>query len=257
MKISTSIICMLAMSSIVLADGAFVTKIVRVRGNARELSNLGCVATMSCNPSEPLRAVVLNGTEAKVAQAEQNIKELDALAATVDPVAKKNIETTVYVISGSAEAMEGVQEVSGEALTPVLRQLRAIFPYSHYQLLGSMMLRSAEDTGGSSAGLMNTMSWPGFNHPLSYTITYKQVKGISDPSGYIHLFDFRFTAAIPNVSRPRGKDANVQISGFSTSDVRIGADLDVREGQKVVVGKANVSDSDTCFFIVVSARLVP
>ena len=108
------------------------TKVVRVRGDANDLANLACRGFgLVCTPSQALRAVVLSGKPTEVALVEGTIKKLDGFNTEAADHTFKNVETTVYVIAGSDEPIPGTHDVSGEVLTPVVKQLRAIFPYSH------------------------------------------------------------------------------------------------------------------------------
>lgn len=224
-----------------------VVKIVRVHGNAQSIGSLAASwSGIHYQVSDALKAIVLTGKPADVARVERTIQELDALNATTPPAAatERNMETTVYVISGSAELISGVQEITGEALAPVVKQLRAIFPYNHYQLLSTMLIRSAQNAKASTEGIMTTAqsnSAPG--RPSAYKISYDSARTSGDLSPSIHLAAFRFETSV------------VIASQFQ--QVAIQTDVDLHEGQKVVVGRANVGNSDACIFLVLSARLVP
>lgn len=261
MKTKFGLLCIFA-AQIAFGQGStpqIVAKIVTVaRGDPQELANLGCVGQMVCEPSRSLKAVVLKGTPEKVAQAEQNIKQLDALTISSESGFQKNVELTIYAIAGSTTPVEGMADVNGEALNPAIKQLRAVFPYSHYQLLSTMLLRSSSDSGAHSSGLMTGFSTSAdFNRPSRYVAEYDRASTTSANS--VHIKAFRFLASVPTPTAPIPKDkpntyATIQ---YIENAVEISSSLDLREGQKVVIGKANVSGSDTCLFIVVSARIVP
>ena len=241
-----------------------VVKVVRVRGNAINLTKLACGGgRVSCVPSQELRAIVLRGREEDVSGTEETIQKLDGFSSGTSGGPPKNVETIVYVIAGSAEPIPGTQDVSGEALTPVVKQLRAIFPYNHYQLLSTMLLRSSEGSKAYASGLMKSVSnVPDYAQPSEYKIEYGKATVSNDSSTAIKLEFFSFKAKVwvasggfkPNTT---DKAATYTTRQVMNSDVGIQADIDLREGQKVVVGKVNVADSNTCFFIVLSARLVP
>ncbi len=241
-----------------------VVKVVRVRGDANELARLACNNSgIGCTPSQALRAVVVRGRPADVARTEETIQKLDGFNAGPSGGPTKNVETTVYVIAGSAEPIPGTQDVSGEALTPVVKQLRAIFPYNHYQLLSTMLLRSSEGSKAYASGLMKSVSTvPDYSQPALYKLQYERATLSNDSGASIKLYNFSFTANVPVVSgtlksTSTGKPAPYSTTQFSLTNIGINSDVDLREGQKVVVGKVNVGDSNTCFFIVLSARLVP
>lgn len=222
-------------------------KIVRVHGNALAIGSLAASwSGIHYQVSDALKAIVLTGKSADVAKVERTIEELDALNAITPAAAasERNMETTVYVISGGAEPISGVQDITGEALAPVVKQLRAIFPYNHYQLLSTMLIRSAQNAKASSEGMMTTaQSNSAPARPSIYKIGYDSAKTSGEPSA-IHLSGFYF-------------DSRFSLATGEQRNVAIQTDVDLHEGQKVIVGKANVGNSDACIFLVLSARLVP
>lgn len=219
-------------------------KIVRVHGNAQVIGRLltgTYVSGTQYTVSDELKAIVLTGKPVNVARVEHVIQELDTLNA-VTPAAstERNIETTVYVISGAAESITGVQDGVGEALAPVVKQLRAIFPYNHYQLLSTMLIRSAQQAKTFTEGMMTSLpsDVASAKQSAHYAISY-DAAGLHGSPPSIQLAGFRFE------------------SNGEHWQVSIRTDIDLHEGQKVIVGKANVGNSDTCIFLVLSARLVP
>ena len=276
MKISTVVLTLLfnsfafcqANTDTKAAQPEQIVKVVRVRGNADKLGSLACASfAISCRPSRELRALVLRGSLGDVARVEQTIHKLDSLDSEAAGSALKNVETTVYVIAGSAEPIPETQDVSGEALTPVVKQLRAIFPYDHYQLLSTMLLRSSEGSRAETSGLMKGVTeLPDSAQPPNYKVGYANAIISNSPSQSIQLKAFEFSAGIPFVTgslksksadSSRSADVPYATTQFRVITIGTQADVDLREGQKVVVGKVNVGDSNTCFFIVLSARLVP
>ena len=247
-------------------EDPFVTKVVRVHGDAVRLRELACSGSgvSNCEASEPLRAIVVNGHSTAVTKVEQTIRELDALSpSSSSTISNKNVELTTYVIGGSTQPFVGAKEVSGETLAPVIKQLRAVFPYSHYQLLSTMVMRSALNGKAESSGLMGVQLNPDFARPSMYKISYDsaQLSGASPDT--MHLASFRFSMKLPYVNTPLNtvttKSGSIPYANTSWSmmDLGLQTDVDLREGQKVVVGKTNVSDSDSCIFLVLVARLVP
>lgn len=131
-----------------------------------------------------------------------------------------------------------------EGMMSVVKQLRAIFPYKNYQLLSSMLLRSSEHAGATNRGNLKGLAYAGSNPmPGEYSIKYDEAT-VSSEQGkpVIHLQKFRFDASVPVSNRP-----------FS---IGVGTDIDLPEGQKTVVGKANLETGDSALFVVLTARLV-
>ena len=244
-------------------EDPYVTKVVRVHGDADKLRILACNgAEVNCQASAPLRAIVVKGRSRYVAQVEQTLQELDSISpSSASSSSDKNVELTTYVIGGSTEPFLGAQDITGETLAPVVKQLHAIFPYSHYQLLSTLVMRSALGERAESTGMMGVRSTPDLSVPTSYQISFNSAKVSDAGSGQIHLAKFQFNVRVPYVSGSIRASVPGEIpraqTQFQEINVGLQTDIDLREGQKVVVGKTNVSDSDSCFFLVLVAKLVP
>jgi hypothetical protein len=231
---------------------ADVTKIVRIKyGVAQKITDL--VA-----PGIPVRftadnysnVIVLKGNPKAVASAEQTIRELDVPGAETTSRKSKDVELVIYAISGSDKTELPSGSQPPEIIAPVIRQLRAAFPYKSYQLLSSMLLRSSEGASAGSRGNLAGLGMP--SYPSQYLIEYKEAN-VSTGEGRlaIHLRSFKFETS---VAVPAGTLPNTP--QFQTMSINIQTDVDLREGQKVVVGKANVGSSDLALFVVLTARLV-
>ncbi len=240
-----------------------VTKVIRVHGNPEAVRNIACYnqKNVSCAASNSIDAVVVKGPSNEVINIEQTIRELDSLSPTsAGAGVSKSVELTIYVVGGSEKGFVGAQDARGQALAPVLTQLRAAFPYSHYQLLATMIMRSCLNKQSTSSGVMGIQSDPALSMPSFYVISFDSAK-VSDRNS-VNLTKFRFDLNTPIVEKKimTGSDKN-QLAGMGSSyrmaDITIETDVDLREGQKVVVGKTNISDSDSCIFLVLSAKLVP
>lgn len=260
MKIKLSVICALACSVALFAQEPNVSKIVRVRGNPNEIAELVGDRSVSRRPSKSLQAIVLIGKQADVARVEKTIEDLDSL--TPPSVSTQNVELFVYVVGGANQPFIAAQEVGGPILSPVVKQLKATFPYAHYQLLSTMIMRSALNGSSESSGLMGIRQNPAFIRPTVYDLGYNSAKLSNDATGLLHLNTFRFHLKVPiatqNLSNISDKAAApYQSINYQEYDLGIQTDVDLREGQKVVVGKTNIADSDSCIFLVLSAKLVP
>ena len=226
-----------------------ITKIVRVH-NARpeklaELVIGGMPVIIRAN--DALKAIVIRGKPSDVAALEKTIRELDSASTTA---ASRNVELMVYLLSGSNSppAPAGAAE-KVPALAPVVKQLRAIFPYNDYQLVSTMLLRSGEGTKTSTNGLLK--SFQNGAYPSTYAIQYDSATvSPEEANPSIHLEKFQFNTRI---SISAGTPPATQ---FQTFSIGIQTDVDLREGQKVVVGKSNIESSDSALFVVLTARLV-
>ncbi len=86
--------------------------------------------------------------------------------------------------------------------------------------------------------------------PGSYKIEYDSASLSGGSVPVIHLKKLHFSARIPYVS------GSIALSQTSMRDVGVETDVDLRDGQKVVVGTSNIEPAGTTLFIVVTARLL-
>jgi hypothetical protein len=242
MKKAALIACLALLPGLAFSD-TWVTKVIRVHfTKAQSIAALVSPGSnVGVRGDNTLQVIVLRGEPAAVASVEQTIHELDVPSATP---ASKDIEVIVSVIGGSSGPDLPAGQEMPEGMAPVVKQLRAIFPYKNYQLLSSMLLRSREgakvENKGNMKGFANAGSTP---IPGEYSVDYVD-SSVSSEQGkpVIHLQGFQFSTDIrtPN---------HLSVVGVST-------DVDLLEGQRTVVGKANVESSDSALFIVLTARLV-
>jgi hypothetical protein len=226
---------------------AAVTKVVRVRyAKANSIAALltgGIPVTV--NHDDILQVIVLKGQPEAVASAEQTIRELDVPSNVLTP---KDIEVIVSVIGASnGSDLPSGQEMP-EGMAPVVKQLRAIFPYKNYQPLSSMLLRSKEGTKAQNSGVMKSLAGAAESN---YFVLYDGAN-VSSEAGkpVIHLQNFRFHTRLETHSVSPGTTQT------RSSNIDIATDTDLREGQKTVVGKADTGSNDSALFVVLTARLV-
>lgn len=231
---------------------ASVTKVIRIRyGIAQKIADLVAPGIpVRFNADNGSNVIVLKGNPNDIASAEQTIRELDMPGVGSASYRSKNIELIVSVIGGSdkTEPLPGGQ--LSEAMESVVKQLRTFFPYKNYQILSSMLMRSSEGAKTESKGVMKNLSnFGNSSYPSGYTVLYAEAN-ISPAEGRptIHLRDFMFST---NVPIPVGNTTQ-----FQSTNVEIRADIDLREGQKIVAGKANIDSSDLALFVVLTARIV-
>lgn len=88
--------------------------------------------------------------------------------------------------------------------------------------------------------------------PTLYRFAFGSASITSDNSvgRMIRIDNLRLGAKVPVKSGPAG------VSNFSTIDTGINTNIDVREGQKIVVGKATIDGSNNALFLVLTAKVV-
>jgi len=84
--------------------------------------------------------------------------------------------------------------------------------------------------------------------------SYQAASLSSDEKGRtIRLDDLRFTARI--VVKKKQEEPSAVI-GYESIEAGFGTNVDVREGQKVVVGKAAVGGTNTALILVITAKIL-
>ena len=187
-------------------------------------------------------AITASGSKETVAAIGEAIKKLD-----VPPPPTKNIDLTFQMLAASKK---GTSDAAlPDELAGVAKQLRQIFGYTNVELLETALIRTRD--GSPTTDVSGTI--PMFETGLpGITSTYELVVGnaqaIANGDGVrIRIDDLSFTLHFPYKTGP--ENFGSRQAGFSTS-------IDVREGQKAVVGKANVEGGTRDFILVVTARVV-
>ncbi|MEZ5357060.1 MAG: hypothetical protein R2762_30840 [Bryobacteraceae bacterium] len=186
--------------------------------------------------SNQLNTIGLKGTQETIAMLEEMIRKLDQ-----PPPAKRNIEITAFMILGTEEKGSDLPQ----SLAGVAAQLRQIFSFSGYKLIETMLIRGSEGDGGETSGIMPVAGEPAAK-PM-YQFRYQQCTITGDGAERrFHLKDVRFGGRVPI---PNDK-------GFTYIDTGVNTTIDVREGQKAVIGKASLGPGRESLFLVLSARVV-
>ena len=190
-----------------------------------------------------LEHLILSGPKDAVAGFEEIIKQLDVAA-----VAKKNIETTVYMVVASAQASNGA--AMPPELEPVVKQLKGVFNYKSFHLLDSFVLRSRDTEKASTNGFLTPFDTTlPVGTKISYQFQYNRVSLDGNEANRV----IRYDGLKLNVRVPIAGLGNQ----FSYMDAAISTDVDVPEGKKVVVGKTSaIEGADSALILVISAKVV-
>jgi hypothetical protein len=176
-------------------------------------------------------SAIVRGQPDLVARAEAAIKAID--------VPKINVEYMVQLLQGSPQEVAGAQIPTD--LESTVRQLRSAFAYKGYKVLETQVLRARGD--GRQIEMNGTL--PGST--TSYSLQFQPTAKAGTAPRLVELRSLRLGLQFP-YSTPDGKGA----SAFAG----INADLDLREGQKTVIGKANLRGSEDAIFLVITPKVV-
>ena len=134
--------------------------------------------------------------------------------------------------------------------------LKAAFVYQGYRVIDMLFVRSREGSYGVASGVMpRPDSTAGTSSPQNagamsfFQVDFRSTSLSAEPKGTIvHIDQLKINGRIPTGGDGKG--------GIAYSNAGVEADVDVREGQKVVVGKANVDGKDGAIFMIVTAKVV-
>ena len=186
-----------------------------------------------------LRVLAVDGSVSAVAAIEEAIKRLD-----VPSSAEKNLELTFHVLMAGQQAPAENTAVPAD-LEGVLRNLRALFPYKHYGLSETVFVRvrpdMRADTSGNIAPFRSQPDMPKVMYSL-HCMPHLQ----PGEKPVVRLEELKFHMRYPYKSG----------GGYQFNDISISTQIDVREGQKVVVGKAAIDGGEGAIILVVTAKVV-
>jgi hypothetical protein len=204
-------------------------------GIARLLNNAG----LPVAGDNGLGAIVVRSTPDKIEQVERIVKQLDAEPQPQAQTELTNCDLIIYVLGGTKTSF-GEGQLS-QGLLPVVKQLKAVFPYQSYRLLETLSQRSRVGASTNLAGILRPFEGSNSNFPSKYTLTYT-LAGISKDRG-------QWIAQINNFSFGVDSQFRVDNSSFSR-DVGIKSSFNVKSGQKVVIGNASVTGDESVFLVV-------
>jgi len=215
-----------------------------VHGDIHEIRNAIEHFGFATAPPIAGNSIVLYGRKDQVDAAVEAIKRLD-----VPPAPVPDIEVTAYLITASMGPNTESAPPLPDGLNAVVTQLKDLFHYRGYRLLDSAVVRSRNGSSGQVEGATSAPDSSVRNKTI-YSFGFDRAILSGDKNRVIHLEHLRLDLKSPFVLGPSAQ--NIQ---YASSNIR--TDVDIREGQKVVVGKASTaSGGDGALILVLSAKVV-
>jgi hypothetical protein len=216
-----------------IANGKAITKAVTLQHtdsvDSRVLDDIGLVVKRSG------ATWVITGTPERVATAEAILKQLDVPPTPplrLMPAPRKSIQLTAYLIIASRNEVPG-SPLPKDLESPV-NQVASVFPYKSFSLLDSIELRLLNGTNGAEVKGMLPQG-PAYPHGGAYTLSVNRTDLVEEtPANLIRISNL----------------------GVVVNNVKVQTDVDMRENQKVVVGKANIDDSANALIVILTAKVV-
>lgn len=215
----------------------FVIKNVRVGPLAEVLAVFPATITFSrFGPGTRLgvsAALGVSAPPAVMAAIEETIKRLD-----VPVPSPRNIELTGEILEALPAPAEPTSLPS--ELQGVVAQLKRTFSFAAYRLADTLFVRVREEEGLATDGT-SANDFTGLGR-LNYSLNVRTAFFTATADGVVvHLDGMRFMATNPKLGR-----GMVGVSG----------DVDIREGQRVVVGNSGLGTSGNAIILVLSAKVV-
>jgi hypothetical protein len=193
------------------------------------LQNFGVVIQMD----EQMKVLALSGNRANVTTAEEAIKQLD-----VPGAAQKDIDLTVYFVVGSDDPNLAGSAIPAD-LQSTVATLKTTFPYKAYLMLDVLSLRTRSGVSASTSGQLSRARLTTFSMGAA---------SLEGDGTLIQLRNLHAGLRIPNGVDKNGQNVH-QDTGITTEVV------DVKEGQKLVVGRSSLNGPDTALFLVLIAKV--
>ncbi len=189
-------------------------------------------------PDRDMHVLSVDATPETMAAIEDAIKRLD-----VPSAAPTNIDLTVYLVVGH----EGENPASGSVpkdLDSVVTQLKNAFSFKSYSLLDVLALRTrtGEQAATTSSGGVVTNGNSSAPVVTSFRINNAAV---GSDGASIHISKLNAGIRMPIVN---GTQINYTELGMNT-------DIDIKEGQRVVIGRLGIS-KDQALFLVMTAKIL-
>jgi hypothetical protein len=198
------------------------------------------VFTSQIQTNEEMHALAISAPASTMNAIEEAIKKLDVPGAQ-----PKNIDMTAYLLVAGDSATPAGTPIPKE-IASVETQLKNTFPFKNYGLLDviTFRTRTGQDVNMTSSG--GSFQIGGRQVAVLNTLQIRSINIESDGST-IHLERLRSGYKVP-VSTGTGDQ-------YSYSDLGINTNLDIKEGQKVVVGRVGISH-DQALFLVLTAKVI-
>jgi hypothetical protein len=177
-----------------------------------------------------MKVLALSGHRANVTTAEEAIKQLD-----VPGAAQKDIELTVYFVLGSDAPMGSAIPTD---LQSTVATLKSTFPFKNYGMLDILSLRTRAGVPASTSGQLSQ------GRLTSFSVNSASLE--SD-GNMIQLNNLKAGLRIPFVNKEG-------VTSYGDTGLQTNV-VDVKEGQKLVVGRSSLNGPDTALFLVLIAKV--
>jgi hypothetical protein len=182
------------------------------------------------------KVLTVVGSASAVAAVEEAIKKLD-----VAPPPTKDVDLTAYFVLATRQPMQAA-DLPPE-LGDVITQLKRVLNYQSFQLLDTAFLRSRDGQGASVSGVARVGS-----APVDFRLRFERADII--PEGKAR------TVTINGLDFVAEQPVTGGTLAAKTTSTGIHTNIDIAEGQKVVVGKTALDFPDNALILVLMAKVI-
>jgi len=204
--------------------------------------------------SDP-NVMVVVGSEETVAAVKAAIRILDVPS---EPEAKPNIQLIVYTLEAVAPggSPEFGEQAVPDDLESVVKELRNVFPYEDFRLVDTLLVRCRDGSHVETETYLPITTGEESTLGLQFRLNARTTVAADTHPAWIRIDGFTFSVSAESdpVSRPRM--GPVRVRSQDRPLIALTSEIDMREGQKVVVGKGNAEMSSNALFAVVTAKVV-
>jgi hypothetical protein len=214
-----------------------ITKLVTLRNTEpRAIESMVQMFGVRINSNNQMKTMAISGTAESIAAAEAAIKQLD-----VAPT-QKNIDLTVYFVVGGDQATMAGGAVPQD-LRDVITQLKGAFTFKEYKMLDVLTLRTRAGSVAKTSSILNAASPAQTSQFSIYNAT------VSEDGTTIRIDRMHAGLRIP-------VGGSAQKGPEYFADSGIDQDVDVKEGQKVVVGRSSLAGPQQALFLILTAHVI-
>lgn len=208
----------------------------------QNVRNLLQVFHASIDSNREMRVLAVDATPETMAAIEDAIKRLDVPAA-----APANIDLTVYLVVGHESESPSAGASIPKDLDGVVTQLKSAFAFKSYSLLDVLALRTrtGQQASTTSSGGAVPVGPGSTTQPVVTTLRINTT-GIGSDGATVHI-----NSLMASLKMPVGTT-----NGFTYQDLGLNTDIDIKEGQKVVIGRLGIS-KDQALFLVMTVKILP
>ncbi|HEV2444782.1 MAG TPA: secretin N-terminal domain-containing protein, partial [Candidatus Sulfopaludibacter sp.] len=205
----------------------------------RNLAGLLQVFDANVHVNADLHALAVSGSPQTLQAIEEAINKLDTPAAAV-----KDVVLTMQLVVGT-DTEGAVGGPIPKDLDKVVAELRDVFPFKNYRLMDVLTLRTriGQRAGTESSG--GAMQFGSVTKPVVSNFNFN-TSSLGPDGTTVRLEGLRAQSQIPVEASP---------GQYSRQDLTLTTDVDIKEGQKVVIGRRGIN-KEQALFLVLSAHVV-